>query len=82
MRFRNGIAASIAVLKLAWSAAPDPAALDHGAGTVHRVSEALDAIVPADYVIEKLAGGMVFTEEPVWIKGTLRICCPETFRPT
>ena len=69
MRFRIGIGASIAVLQLAWSAPPEPAALDHGACTAHRVSEALDAIVPADYVTEKLAGDMVFTDEPVWING-------------
>ena len=36
---------------------------------MHRVSDALDAIIPADSVIEKLAGDMVFTEGPVWIKG-------------
>ncbi|MDE0110657.1 MAG: hypothetical protein OXN96_22865 [Bryobacterales bacterium] len=69
MRFRNGIAASVAVLKLAWSAPPEPATMDHGAGTMHRVSEALGAIVPEDYVIDKLPGDMVFTEEQVWIKG-------------
>ena len=69
MRSRNRIATSIAVRKLACSARPEQAAGDHGAGKVHRVSEALDAIVPADYVIEKLAGDMVFTEGPVWING-------------
>ena len=69
MRFRNCIVASIAMLALACSAPPEPAALDHGAGMVLKVSEALDAIVPADYTIEKLAGEMGFTEGPVWIKG-------------
>lgn len=65
MKFRNGIAASITVPNLACSAPPEPAAPYHGAGTVHRVSDALDAIIPADYVIEKLAGDMGFTEGPL-----------------
>ncbi len=42
---------------------PDP-----GAGSVLRVDPALDAIVPADYRIEKLSGGFVFTEGPVWVR--------------
>lgn len=37
-------------------------------GTVLKVSGALDAIVPADYKIEKLAGGFVFTEGPLWVR--------------
>ncbi len=49
--------------------APEEAVVDHGAGEVEKVSDALDAIVPADYVIEHLAGGMRFTEGPVWIHG-------------
>ena len=51
--------------------APEPAvepAVDHGAGDVFKADDALDAIVPADYKIEKLAGGMVFTEGPLWVK--------------
>lgn len=39
----------------------------HGAGRVVRIDPALDAIVPADYEIEKLAGGFGFTEGPVWV---------------
>ncbi len=55
-------------IALACSApAPEPE-IDHGAGTVLKVSDALDAIVPADFKIEKLADGMVFTEGPLWIK--------------
>ena len=69
LRLRSGVAASIAVPNLACSAPPEPAAPDHGAGTVQRVSDALDAIIPADCVVEKLAGDMVFTEGPVWVKG-------------
>ncbi len=46
---------------------PAPAPADHGAGTVIRVAPALDSIVPADYKIEKVAGGFVFIEGPVWV---------------
>ena len=42
------------------------AAPDHGAGTVVKLDPALDAIVPADYKIEKLSGGFMFTEGPLW----------------
>ena len=42
---------------------------DAGAGKIFRASDALDAIVPADAVIEKLAGGFVFIEGPVWVRG-------------
>jgi gluconolactonase len=34
---------------------------------VRRVDPALDAIVPANASIEKLAGGFIFTEGPVWV---------------
>ncbi len=46
---------------------PAPEAVpDHGAGTVVKLDPALDAIVPADYKIEKLSGGFMFTEGPLW----------------
>jgi gluconolactonase len=38
-----------------------------GAGQVLKVDPLLDTIIPADYRIEKLAEGMVFTEGPVWV---------------
>ncbi len=41
---------------------------DASAGTVVKVDPALDAIVPADYHIEKLADGFAFTEGPVWVR--------------
>ena len=47
--------------------APEPEP-DHGAGTVLKVSDALDAIVPADYKIEKLVADLQFLEGPLWIK--------------
>jgi gluconolactonase len=34
---------------------------------VARLDAALDAIVPSDPVLEKLAGGFIFTEGPVWM---------------
>ncbi len=34
---------------------------------VRRIDPALDAIVPANASIEKLAGGFIFTEGPVWV---------------
>ena len=44
-----------------------------GAGTIQRLDPRLDALVPPDAVIEKVAEGYVFTEGPVWdrISGTL-----------
>ena len=37
------------------------------AGKIVKVDPALDAIVPAGAKIEKLAGGLVFTEGPLWM---------------
>ena len=37
-----------------------------GAGTIQRLDPRLDALVPPDAVIEKVAGGYTFTEGPVW----------------
>jgi gluconolactonase len=37
------------------------------ASSVERLDPALDAIVPADATIEKVAGGFKFTEGPIWI---------------
>jgi gluconolactonase len=45
---------------------PAPGTSTTGA-RVHRVDPALDAIVPADARIEKVADGFLFTEGPVWI---------------
>ena len=46
----------------------EPAA-DHGAGEVVRVHATLDEVVPEDYQIEDLAGGLIFTEGPLWVTG-------------
>ena len=44
-----------------------------GAGTVLRVDPRLDALVPPDAGIEKLADGFIFTEGPVWMRGEARL---------
>ena len=44
----------------------DPPARN-AAGQVLRLDAALDAIVPANARIEKIAGGFAFTEGPVWV---------------
>jgi gluconolactonase len=47
--------------------APEPEVeTEPSAGTVLKLDAALDAIVPADYKIEKLSGGFMFTEGPLW----------------
>lgn len=38
------------------------------AGIIEKVDPALDSIIPADAVIEKVAGGFSFTEGPLWRK--------------
>ena len=43
------------------------------AGTILRIDPRLDALVPGDATIEKLADGFVFTEGPVWIRGESRL---------
>ena len=44
-----------------------------GAGTILRVDPRLDALVPTDARIEKLADGFVFIEGPVWIRSESRL---------
>ena len=44
-----------------------------GAGSMLRVDPRLDALVPADATIEKLADGFVFTEGPVWLSRESRL---------
>ena len=64
---------SVAVVALAACQAPPEEEMpaDQGAGMIQRASDALDAIVAPDATIEKLAGGMMFTEGPVWVKGNV-----------
>lgn len=66
---RKSLAVAAAVLVASCAAPPaeEPPPAE-GAGTILRVSEALDQIVAPDATIEKLAGGMMFTEGPVWVK--------------
>ena len=49
----------------------DPAAGNEG--PIERVDPALDALVPADATIEKLAGDFAFTEGPVWDRRNNRL---------
>jgi gluconolactonase len=49
------------------AATPPTAAPDHRLGHVDRYDPAVDAIVPADWRIEKLASGFIWSEGPVWI---------------
>lgn len=36
-------------------------------GSIRRLDPAIDELIPADAVIEKLAGGFTFTEGPIWM---------------
>jgi gluconolactonase len=65
---------ALVALLLAGCAAPKPAeeaaktesAGPPGVGTIVRLDPALDALVPPNAKIEKLAGGFGFTEGPLW----------------
>ena len=62
--------ALLALVAAAACGAPDQAV---GAGVILRVDPRLDALVPADARIDKLADGFVFTEGPVWIRSQSRL---------
>ncbi len=47
----------------------EAAAAPDADGTVLRNDPALDELVPADAVVEKVADGFTFTEGPVWVPG-------------
>ena len=64
--------ALLALVAAAACGAPDQA-VGPGAGVILRVDPRLDALVPADARIEKLADGFVFTEGPVWIRSESRL---------
>ncbi len=60
---------AVALLTVACSAAPPSApapAKPAAIGSIVRLAPGLDALVPADAQIEKLAGGFTFTEGPIW----------------
>ena len=59
-------AAAVALAGCSSPPAPAPVAESKGVGSIARLDPALDALVPKDAVIEKLAGGFQFTEGPVW----------------
>ncbi len=62
----------IPLLAAAACGGPEQAA-GPGAGRILRVDPRLDALVPADARIEKLADGFAFTEGPVWIESESRL---------
>lgn len=45
---------------------PPTAPASKGVGSITRVSQELDGIVPTNAIIEKIAGGFSFTEGPLW----------------
>ena len=47
--------------------------LTGSAGSVLRLDDRLDALIPPDAAIEKLADGFVFTEGPVWLADESRL---------
>lgn len=51
------------------ASAPPPRAETPGAGSIVRLDPALDALLPKDARIEKVAGGFQFTEGPLWRPG-------------
>jgi hypothetical protein len=48
---------------------------------IERLDPALDRLVPADAVIEVLAGGYDWTEGPVWVKDGGYLLCQTHFQP-
>src|SRR6185437_11455638 len=63
--------AAAAVPVFAQGAQDSPAvARSNSPAQVLRTDPAIDAIVPRDAVIEKLAGGFRFTEGPIWVPKT------------
>jgi gluconolactonase len=58
-----------ALATIACSTAPTPSPPQEkpkGVGSIARLDPAFDVLVPKDAVIEKLAGGFIFTEGPLW----------------
>lgn len=72
MRVRRwGAAVAVAVVVSACGGAEPPDAVvaeapEAAAGSVYRLDPALDALVPAAAVVERVAGGFQFTEGPLW----------------
>ena len=63
------IAAGSLLVSCSSTPPPQPSAAkpeEPGVGTIARLDPALDALIPKDAKIEKLAGGFAFTEGPIW----------------
>ncbi len=70
--FLSVSAVAMTVVMVSFSVpAPAQSALpqEAGDGSILRVDRAIDALIPADARIEKLADGFAFTEGPVWHRG-------------
>jgi gluconolactonase len=59
-------AALLSACSSAPTATTTPAKPAEGVGSIVRIDPALDAIIPPDAHIEKIAGGFGFTEGPLW----------------
>jgi gluconolactonase len=66
-------AAALALLAGAASFAQTESLSRSGAGTILRLDPRLDALIPRDASIERLADGFVFLEGPVWISAESRL---------
>lgn len=61
--------AVLSLLSCSPAPSPQPSAAkqeEPGVGSIARLDPALDALIPKDAKIEKLAGGFTFTEGPLW----------------
>jgi gluconolactonase len=61
---RHAIAAALAAFLLAAAATPSAPVV----GTVKREAPALDALVPRDATVERIAEGFTWSEGPVWVR--------------
>ena len=64
-------AAGLSLLTVACSKVTVPASSEaprtlNGTGTILRLDPSIDALIPKDAKVEKLAGGFAFTEGPLW----------------
>src|SRR5215510_12125979 len=70
-RARIAVVAALALLVAAFASAQ--AETPAGVGVIVRLDKRLDALVPSDAKIEKVADGFVFLEGPVWRNADSRL---------
>jgi len=68
-QFVIGIVSSLFLVSCGDPQSTESAMSDSNAGSVVRVDPAVNALIPADAQIEKLAANFAFTEGPVWHSG-------------